>query len=95
MRTCRFCSRWFRNKQAVRRHLGYCRDYLSLGRSPQGWTREPLFKCTSYVEALGADNVVPVTRDEMHATSSTHGGCSVCSNNLWIDAGWRRVPKQP
>lgn len=28
-RTCYFCERWFRNKQAVRRHLGYCKAYQS------------------------------------------------------------------
>ena len=30
VRTCFFCKRWFRNKQAVRAHLQWCEPYLEL-----------------------------------------------------------------
>lgn len=92
MRSCRFCNRWFRNRQAVRRHLGYCRDYLSAERTDPPWTREPLFQCAECRAALGDEHAQRVTRDEMHELSSTYRGCPVCHTNIWARAGWRRVP---
>ena len=31
---CPACPRWFKNKQAIRRHLGYCPEYKARPRSP-------------------------------------------------------------
>jgi hypothetical protein len=93
VRTCAFCNRWFKNKQAVRRHLGYCRDYLPHTSRGQDGARDRTFRCAACVSVLGAAAVPRITQDEMHAHSAATGGCPTCGNNLWADAGWRRRPE--
>ena len=93
MRRCHFCERWFKNIQAVRRHLGYCRDYLT-AESTAPWTREALYQCAQCREQLGFSGTDRVTREEMHAMALTGGGCPMCQTNAWVPAGWRRVPQQ-
>jgi len=92
VRQCKFCSRWFRNKQATRRHLGYCTLYLNAERTDPPWGREQLFQCAACRDTFGRDHAQRVTRDEMHESSSAYGGCPICQTNAWAPAGWRRVP---
>jgi len=92
MRTCHFCQRWFKNKQAVRRHLGYCRDYLNAEHTNPPWTRVPLVQCASCVQNFGADFAARLTHAEMHDALVTYRGCPMCGANWWSRAGWRRVP---
>lgn len=44
MRQCRFCSRWFKNRQAVRAHLRWCGDYQEGNLRTEG----PPFKKSGY-----------------------------------------------
>jgi len=92
VRQCKFCSRWFRNRQATRRHLGYCAPYLNAERTDPPWGREQLFQCVACRDTLGRDHTQRVTRDEMHEMHSAYGGCPLCHSNSWGPAGWRRVP---
>lgn len=92
MRQCHFCSRWFRNRQGVRRHLGYCSTYRAVRGPVSRSVREPLFQCQDCVATFGAALVAKVTRDEMHAQHSQHRGCAVCGKDLWVDAGWKLMP---
>ena len=92
MRTCNFCERWFKNKQAVRRHLGYCKEYLNAERRERPWTRVELYQCAACVTNYGTDYTPTVTHEEMHEQAATHGGCGFCGRNEWRRAGWKRVP---
>lgn len=91
MRQCRFCERWFKNRQAVRRHLGYCQLYLEAPRPAETWTRAPVVQCEQCVVAVGPDHTQRVTQEEMHEFHAEYGGCPSCSGQTWVDAGWRRV----
>jgi len=94
MRQCHFCKRWFRNRQATRRHLGYCRLYLESDRPATKWTRVRLMQCERCVQQLGHQGAQKVTTDELH--SQYVHGCPVCGHTLWQPAGWKRVPvEQP
>ncbi len=90
MRPCRFCSRWFKNKQAVRRHLGYCPTYQAQpGR--KRWERVDLYQCASCLDWLGSEQAAKLSEAEMYATAGT--GCPSCGwRGPWTSAGWTLVP---
>ena len=44
MRTCHFCGKWYRNKQAVRAHLQWCSQYIA----EKGGEREGQEKTRGY-----------------------------------------------
>jgi hypothetical protein len=92
MRQCRFCARWFKNKQAVRRHLGSCRPYQAIPPG-QRTKRQQLFACARCVEMLGPDLAAKVTSDEMHGQVADFGGCPTCGGAAWRSAGWHRVER--
>ncbi len=91
MRRCRFCDRWFKNKQAVRRHLGYCKDYLNAEHREVPWRRERLFQCDWCRHYQGTESTPVVTVEETHQIVATYGGCPSCGRNAWVRVGWKRV----
>lgn len=95
MQTCHFCDRWFKNKQAVRRHLGYCKTYLNAEVDNRSWTREELWQCAQCRERNGFANTDKVTFEAMHQLQAACGGCPHCGHRYWQKAGWRRVPAPP
>ena len=92
MRQCHFCERWFKNKQAVRRHLGFCKDYLTASYDEKPWRRVELLQCAHCKQAYGDDITPKITSDEMHELVDMYGGCDICGTNLWARAGWKREP---
>ena len=92
MRQCHFCDRYFRNRQGVRAHLRFCRDYARA--VADGTTvrhqRVPMYQCQRCKDEIGLPHAM--TEDERDKELSIYGGCGMCGGQDYVRVGWTRIP---